>query len=139
MRQTITQDSRDVERVILFAKREAPRVAERILQREMLRGQRTIQRRYRSLSAPGPSGTAVRTGRLRASYTQRVQRSGQDVTGELGLFNLGLLPVYFEKWEGVLDDPGRPAGGALEAVRPDITQRIEAALNRELADLVGAS
>jgi hypothetical protein len=140
MRQSIRQDATEALRSIEAAKRAAPLAAERVLKREMLRGQRTIMRNYRSLSAPGPQGTAVRTGRLRSSYTQRVTRSGPEVVGELGLFNLGILPVYFEKWEGQLaDNPGRPAGGALEAVRPGITSRLETALEREISAAVGAS
>lgn len=140
MKQSIRQDSRDVERAIARAQREAPRVAERILRRELLRGTRLITRRYRSLSAPGPGGTAVRSGRYRASYQlPEIRREGRDVVGKIGLFNLGLLPTYFEVWEGQLPDKaGRPVGGALEAVRPELTQRIGDALDRELADVTEA-
>jgi len=139
MRQSIEQDSRDIERAIRKAQADAPLVAERVLQREMLRGQRQIIRRYRSLSAPAPQGTAVRSGRFRASVNQNVRRERRDVVGTLGYFGLGILPTYFEVWEGLLGNVGRPSGGALEAVRPEVTNRINRALDRELADAVGAS
>lgn len=115
------------------AKRKAGREVDRAMRRELTRGVTTIQRRYRSLSAPGPSGTAVKSGRLRASYTNAVRRQRGTVNfeGQIGLFGFGRLPEYFRKWEGDLPGvEGRPRRGALEAIRPGLTRRLFDACER---------
>lgn len=76
---------------------------------------RTIVRDDRSKSEPGPSGTTRVSGNLATAYAHKSEAiSGGGVRLRLGFLGPAVKD-YWLKWEGALDDPGRPAGGSLRS------------------------